>query len=530
MARPIRPHRRTTLAAAALTGALLVPTMPLAEEVTLKSADGTVNLVGEFVDFRDDNYIIRTELGDLRISAARVRCEGAACPEIATAEADVTIVGSDAIALGMLPLLLTGFASSMDAEAELTNTAVAGQTIAEIVADSGFGDTIGSYLVTASTDEGAFEALLSQEANIGMASRRILPAEAKQLKASGAGNMVSPQQERVVAVDSLVIITHPDNPVGEIGIENLQRIYRGEVRNWSDLGGPDMEIKAVARSPGTTTRDFFDARVFGSGRSGSGADPAIAADDQEMAAIVNDEPGSIGYVGFAFQRGAKPLTLVNECGIPTRPDEFSAKTEEYALGRRMYLYSRADMLDEATKAFMDFAISEEADGVVAKSGFIDLGIVSRAQDLTGPRAMELLNAAADDFEAGVMREMLASMVNSDRLSTTFRFRPGSSRMDEKAMLDLSRLISYLEDLPEGTEVKLVGFTDDVGAFESNRRLSVKRAGEVMDQIGEAAAGRLGAIDFSAIGFGEIAPSACNVTDAGKAINRRVEVWLKRPAG
>ncbi|MEM6825419.1 MAG: PstS family phosphate ABC transporter substrate-binding protein [Pseudomonadota bacterium] len=421
-----RTSRKAILTGATILGAAFLPAITMAEVVTLKSADGTVNLVGEFIEFKDDNYVIRTELGDLRISAARVRCEGAACPEIDVTAADVRIAGSDTIALGMMPLLIAGFAAAMDAEAELTNTAVPGQTVAQIIGDDGFGDEIGSYLVTSSSTEAAFDALMNGEAKIGLASRRIMPAEARRLKSSGAGNMVNPSQERVVAVDSLVVITHPENPVSDLSVEDLRRIYRGEVSNWADVGGPDMQITRVARSDGDATRTFFDGRILGGSGATRVGDIAVAADDQEMAAMVNAEPGAIGYVGYAFQRGAKPLTLVNECGIAMVPDAFSAKTEEYALGRRLYLYNRGDAVDDATAEFLDFAISEEADGVVAKSGFIDLGIESRPQDMNGDRAMGLLTSAADDFEAGVMREMLAAMVTSDRLSTTFRFRTGSS--------------------------------------------------------------------------------------------------------
>lgn len=527
-----RLSRKTLLCGATILSAMLMPSMLTAEQVTLKSADGTVNLVGEFIEFKDDNYIIRTELGDLRISAARVRCEGAACPvftDVAT-DVDVQIAGSDTLALGMMPLLISGFAAAIDAEAELKNTGVPGQTVASIVGDSGYGDELASYLVTASSTEDAFDALMNSDVKIGLASRRIRPDEARELKADGAGNMIRPDQERVVAVDSLVVVTHPDNPVGEIAIEDLRKIYSGEISNWSELGGPDLAISAVAVADGDTTREFFDGRVLGEGNSVGVSDLTIVADDQEMAAAVNGNPGAVGYVGYAFQRGAKPLTLVNECGIPMVPDAFSAKTEEYALGRRMYLYNRADRIDEASQNFLDFAISTEADGVVAKSGFIDLGIVRREQTMEGERANALLTSGADAFESGVMREMLSEMVDYDRLSTTFRFRTGSSRMDEKALVDLQRLIAFLEDMPDGTEVKLVGFTDDDGAFEANRTLSQTRAAEVMDQIREASEDRLAQIDFEALGFGEIAPSACNVTNEGKAINRRVEVWINHSAG
>ena len=130
-----------------------------------------------------------------------------------------------------------------------------------------------------------------------------------------------------------------------------------------------------------------------------------------------------------------------------------------------------------------------------------------------------------DFEAEVVREMLDEMVKHDRLSTTFRFRTGSSKIDERGKLDMQRLISYLEDAPDGTKVTFVGFTDSVGAFEANRRLSLGRADSVLEEVRQTAGDRLAHVELATAGFGEIAPSACNVTERGKAINRRVEVWI-----
>ena len=222
--------------------------------------------------------------------------------------------------------------------------------------------------------------------------------------------------------------------------------------------------------------------------------------------------------------------MINECGIAVRPDAFSAKTEEYALNRRMYLYNRADDIDDASQAFLDFVTSEEADGVIGKSGFIDLGISRRVQDETDDRFAALsaeASAFEGGFEASVMQEMLSEMENADRLSTTFRFRTGSSRLDERGKFDMLRLVEFLEDAPSGTEVTFVGFTDSVGTFEANRRLSDGRAASVMEQVQEASQGRLDQIQMATAGFGEVAPSACNVSERGKAINRRVEVWISR---
>lgn len=521
-------HTSMFALAFALAGAL--PMASSAAEVALKSADGTVNLSGEFVEFKDDSYVIRTALGDLRISASRVRCEGEACPTFDTTSADVKFAGSDTVGLGLMPLLLTGYASFLNAEAALTNTETEGEVLASFVGDEGFGDEIGSYLVTSTGSSDAFTNLLENEAQIGMSSRRIRPAEARALRDAGAGNMVSPEQEHVVAVDSLVVITHPSNPISTIAIEDLARIFSGQVTNWSEVGGPDLPITTVNRADGSGTRTVFEGHVFGDNVPSSPANQEIVNDNNAMAARVNADEGAIGFVGYAFQRGAKALDIVNECGIPTKPDSFSAKTEEYTLQRRLYLYNRADSSDSSIQDFLSFATSQDADGVIAKSGFIDLGVARRSQSLDSDRARLLIETTTDPFEAGVMREMLDLMPDYDRLSSTFRFKQGSSRLDEKGLLDMERLITFLEREPEGATITLVGFTDSVGAFEANRNLAIERARQVAFDLQTRAGNRLDGVTIEIAGFGEMAPSACNTSASGQAINRRVEVWLETDAG
>ncbi|MEM1431892.1 MAG: phosphate ABC transporter substrate-binding/OmpA family protein [Pseudomonadota bacterium] len=519
--------RGTALSRMAVIAALgLASTGALASEVSLKSSDGTVNLTGEFVDFVDDNYIIRTALGELRISAARVRCEGAACPTFETATADVKFAGSDTIGSGLMPLLLAGYASSQDAEASVTATANAGEIVATLVGDGGFGDELGSYLVSSTSSGDAFESLLNSEAQLGMSARRITPNEARALRDSGAGNMVSPSQEHIIAADSVVVITNPGNPVDQLTLEQVAGIYSGQISNWSELGGPDAPIKVINRDSETGTYETFYGNIFGGDAQAIAPIGEVAEDNNQMASMVNADENAIGFVGYAFQRGAKPVSLVNSCGIVTTPDAFSAKTEEYQLQRRLYIYTREDTADDATDTFIDYATSADADNVIAKAGFINLGIATQEMSMDSPRAMTLLNAEVDAYEGNIIREKLRMMVNYDRLSTTFRFRTGSSKLDERGRIDMARLTDYLEGMPEGTSIRLVGFTDSVGAFDSNLALSIARAEQVMAELRGFAGDRLANVSFDATGFGEVAPTACNTDDRGKSINRRVEVWIE----
>ncbi|PWJ12505.1 phosphate ABC transporter substrate-binding/OmpA family protein [Jannaschia seohaensis] len=510
-----------------LAGALAAPGLAQAENVNLISADGTVDIVGEFVAFDENTYVIRTALGELRLSATRVRCEGAACPSLESgkAEADVILAGSDTLGQGVMPLLLEGFAGVLDADMAAV---VDGTNLqAELVGDQGFGDALGSYLVSSSASDDAFTALLDKTASIGMAARRILPAEARALRDAGAGNMIDPQQEHIVAVDSIVVIVNPENGIEKLTMAQVGQIYSGQITNWSQVGGRDMPIKVVGRETDTGTAGIFYSAVMGQEQDSwqfvNGI--TIASDNNEAAALVNENPGAIGFVGYAFQRGAKPISLVNACGLTMSPDAFAARTEEYELQRRLYLYNREDV-DPESKEFLDFVLSSDADALIRKAGFIDLGVASQEQPLDGDRARSLLDPNVDAYEGNVMREMLGTMIDYERLSTTFRFRTGSSRLDERGAIDMERLIKHLEKAPEGSKVMLVGFTDDVGAFDSNRELSETRAQQVLAELQTRAGDRLDGIELTYRGFGEVAPTACNAEDRGRAINRRVEVWMQ----
>ena len=509
------------MGATALSGSVAA-----ADEVVLRSTDGTINLSGDLISFDDEYYRIQTELGDLRVSAERVRCDGAGCPVFAEILPDVSIGGSETITEGLMPLLLAGFATNANADANTEKTQVQGEFATTLVGEDGFGDQIGTYLVRSGSSDDAFSSLLDRSIEVGMSSRRILPDEARALKAAGAGNMIDPNQEHIVAVDSLVVVVNPQNPIDEVTVADLAKIYAGEITNWSQLGGPDLAIAPVTQADaGANT--VFETGIFG--EEGATIEASFeATNNVEAALYVDDNPGAIAYVGFAFKRGQKPLSLVSECGIGTTPDAFSVKTEEYALFRRLYMYNRADIENPLSQDFIDFATSDAATNVILQSGFIDLGIERVAQGATSSRAQRLQSSNGDAFEEALATNMISMLDTNDRLSTTFRFRTGSTKLDPRGELDLERLANYVADLPAGTEITFAGFADNVGAFEPNLTLSEGRAAQVRDALVAIAGDRFDDVTLNVTGFGEIAPAACNTNESGRLINRRVETWIKMP--
>ncbi|MEM7613938.1 MAG: phosphate ABC transporter substrate-binding/OmpA family protein, partial [Pseudomonadota bacterium] len=222
----------------------------------------------------------------------------------------------------------------------------------------------------------------------------------------------------------------------------------------------------------------------------------------------------------------KPVTLELTCGIIATPSPFASKTEEYPLDRRLYMYVTETGLTEASTRFLDFATSSAADGAIAKAGFVDLGIRRQDEELSEQKIQSMLDSAIDNYERGFATELVQDRAQWDRLSSTFRFASGSSRLDERGRVDLQRLVDFLSTQPSGTEVALVGFTDSDGAFDGNRTLAVQRAEQVAAEVTALGGSALADINFETKGYGELSPAACNDNNLGKRINRRVEVWIR----
>jgi len=510
----------------ALAMALSLPTAAMSDSVSLKSSDGTLNLVGDLISFDGEVYVIQTALGDLRVSAGKVFCEGSGCPVLETIEADVKIAGSEAVTEGLMPLLLAGLSTDIGAASEVSNSGVEGEIVTELTGDEGFGDYVGAYLVQTRSSADAFTMLADREINIGVSSRRILPDEARALKAAGAGNMIDPAQEHILAVDSLVVVVNRQNPIDRISNEDAEMIYRGEITNWSELGGPDLPIIPVVQSE-TGAQTTFNDSLFGFAVNPPPSSYE-ASDSTDAALFVDQNPGAIAYVGFAFRRGQKSLDILSECGITFAPSAFSAKTEEYPLFRRLYMYTRADKDNALASDLIRFSTSDEAREVILQSGYTDLTIERVAQGSDSARAVAALEAVKGSFEGSIVSDLVTKLGENDRLTSTFRFRTGSNALDERGKLDLERLAKYLEQLPDGTAVTLAGFADNVGAFEPNLDLSQRRANRVRDALLQVGGDRLAGITIETAGYGEVSPAACNTNESGRRINRRVETWVKMP--
>jgi len=440
-------------------------------------------------------------------ATAAVAAGASRAPAAASAEAVETLFrlhGSNTIGESLAPELLKAFWQQQGAR----NVRVEQQDI-EVERDVLFslpGKTALQRIeLKAHGSSTGFKGLLSRDADLAMASRRIKDAEKTRL-APLYGDLSSVRTEHVVGMDGLAIIVHPRNPLGSVNTAQLAKLFSGEISNWQQLGGPNQPVRLYSRDENSGTWDSFNSMVLKKHGVALSAQARRFESSMELSDRVSQEPGAIGFIGLPYVLRAKALAVADEAGaLPVFPTTFTVSTEDYPLTRRLYMYEPMTLaLNSPAHQFINFVTSEEGQEVVRKSGFISQNI-QRIQPVLSPE---------------LPAEYIALTQGGSRLSLNFRFNSGTFDLDNKAQRDLERVIRFFEKNP-GQRAVLIGFSDSTGSAGHSRKLSQQRAGIVRDQL--LARG----INVAEVhGLGELAPVASNASATGRERNRRVEVWVR----
>lgn len=178
-------------------------------------------------------------------------------------------------------------------------------------------------------------------------------------------------------------------------------------------------------------------------------------------------------------------------------------------------------------ARIDYATAYAATPFVEKSDFIAYSVEAESM----ARQAEVLNALIETThspsEKALMADLVTEMATWERLSTTFRFRTGSSELENQSLRDLERLAAFIAAEGQGREFVFVGFTDSDGPVEANRKLGLERATSMRQELQAIMDSDLfDALSIDVKGFGEINPVGCNTDFAGQRLNRRVEIRMR----
>ena len=189
--------------------------------------------------------------------------------------------------------------------------------------------------------------------DIGLSSRALKDEE----KSAGL-------KETVLAYDGIAIIVNPANPVNELSLEQIAKVYTGEITNWSELGGDDAEIVLIGREAGSGTRDGFES-ITGTTDACQYRQELTSTGD--VITTVAQNPNAIGYASLASVKDTVKALAVE--GVT--PSEETVKDGSYLVQRPFVLVTKEGVeLSAAAQDFFNYITSAEANEIIAGAGVV----------------------------------------------------------------------------------------------------------------------------------------------------------------
>lgn len=214
-------------------------------------------------------------------------------------------------------------------------------------------DTGISFTYNPTGSGSGIKAVQEGRCDIGLSSRNLKDEE----KASGLTGTV-------LAYDGIAVIVNPDNPVSDLSVETISKIYLGEITNWSEVGGNDTDIVLIGREAGSGTRDGFEAIT---------ETEDVCKYRQELTSTgdvittVSQNPGAIGYASVASVKDTVKAVTVD--GVA--PTEATIKDGSYVLQRPFVLVTKTDTeLSESAQKFFDYITSADANEIISAAGVV----------------------------------------------------------------------------------------------------------------------------------------------------------------
>jgi len=197
-------------------------------------------------------------------------------------------------------------------------------------------------------------------ADIGMASRDLKDAEKERYP-----DLV----RHVVARDGIAIIVYKDNPVKELTIAQVKSVYRGEITNWKELGGDDMEIVVVGRDSASGTREYFSKSVMDKEdfvptqleKNSNGA----------VKQTIAQTPGAVGYVSLGYIDNTVSAVKIKNGVTFIEPTVDNIISGDYPISRSLYMFTKGEPTGLAAD-YLVYVTGTDGQKLVAEEGFVPL--------------------------------------------------------------------------------------------------------------------------------------------------------------
>lgn len=197
--------------------------------------------------------------------------------------------------------------------------------------------------------------VISGISEIGMSSRELKDEE----KSSVQGT--------TVAYDGIALLVNPENSVKNISLEDVKKIYTGEITNWKEVGGDDAPIVVVSREEGSGTRDAFQ-EIVGYESEELLKDATISDGSGAVKTTVAGNKNAIGFASFEYIDNTVSALNIND----VEPTADNVKSGDYKLSRPFILVTKEDSLTENGQKLIDFVLSAEGQQIVEENKLITI--------------------------------------------------------------------------------------------------------------------------------------------------------------
>ena len=282
------------------------------------------------------------------------------CGAVAAAAALTACGGSASSAAASSTSAAAGSTASSTAAALSGNVATGGSTsMKNVIAalTEGFAEIEPGVTVSYDpTGSGAgITGATDKTLDIGLSSRALKDEE----KAAGL-------KETILAYDGIAIIVHPDNPVSDLTLEQIAKLYTGEITNWKDVGGSDAEVVLIGREAASGTRDGFES-ITGT-KDACKLDQELTSTGGVIEAVAGN-PNAIGYASLSAVEGKNTVKAVTVGGVACT--EETVLNGSYAIQRPFVLVTKTgETLSPAAQAFFDYATSSTASQLIKAAGAV----------------------------------------------------------------------------------------------------------------------------------------------------------------
>lgn len=287
------------------------------------------------------------------IAGAAIVAAATGCSQTATS----SVAGTDSSAAGTSASEASSAEASSAATEELSGTlSMNGSTSMEKVIkavngafmEKNKGVTVNLNLTGSGT---GIQEASEGKCDIGNSSRKLKDEEAEKLDAT------------VVGLDGIALVVNPANKLEDVSLEDLAKVYSGEITNWKELGGDDKAIVVIGREDGSGTRDGFESIVMGD------KEPKYAQELESTGSVINAVATTDGAIGYASLANVDETVKALKIGGVEATEE-NVKSGAYEVQRPFICATLKGSDNKLVKSYLDFILSEEGQALVLAQGAV----------------------------------------------------------------------------------------------------------------------------------------------------------------